>query len=1189
MAERTWTKPQSDAITARGGSVLVSAAAGSGKTAVLVERAVRLICDPVEPVDADRLLVVTFSRAAAAEMKQRMGMRLTELIRENPEDIRLQRQQALLAGAQISTVDSFCLDLVRQNFQNLEVSPDFSIADQNELTIMENDCVADCIAWFYENEGEGAFPELVELLSTARNDDKLAEVILRIYGFSRSHPFFEEWLDEKLGMYGTDQPVAETVWGRSIFAHVRESLGYCRELVRGALDIVVCDEKMEKAYGPALQSDLSQIGRCLELAEEGHWDGTVEALGGFIFERLGSLRGDDPDKVRAKSARDRSKKIVQELAQKYMNATAAEFRDDLEDLRPKIEMLFRMVKDFSDRLDAAKAEKKRLHFSDLEHLALKLLVEKSPDGYRPTTHAAEIAEKYNYVLVDEYQDTNEVQDLIFTCVSRQQRNLFMVGDVKQSIYGFRQAMPEIFMAKKEKFFPYEKSGQYPAKIMLDTNFRSRGQVTGAVNAIFGMIMSAEMGDVEYDEAESLKCGAIYTDYDARPELLLIGTKAYKGARASAASVDTTALEAREIGRKIRDMLRTGYRVEERGELRPAALRDFCILMRSPRGRAETYVKELGLLGIAAIAENAGGYLSAREVSAVVSLLRALDNPLLDIDLVAAMLSPLFDFDADDIARIRLIARGRPFYTALRRAAEADDGDEFTARCKVFLAVFARLRTEAAVLPADRLIMRIYDETDALAVFQAMGMGEERKANLLLLIEYAADYHRMGYKQLGGFVGFLGRLADREGDLAPAVTLGDGANAVRIMSIHRSKGLEFPVVFLSDTARQFNKVDLRQNTLLHSKYGFACVRRDHETLKQFPTIPMQAIRLEAQRSILSEELRILYVALTRAREKLIITGVVKTDLQKRLSGLCYPLQENRLSSYVVGEGNCYADWVLMALLHHPSCQELREAAHVAELELVDDGNPWAAAVTELSGDEEEQPEEAAAPAVVAEADPRLLEQLRERASWSYPHAHETKVPTKLSVSAVAKGEQNIQYRFKSRPKFLTEAKLTPTERGNAMHKFMQFASYEAARDDLEAEIERMGRQQYLSGAEAEGIQVEKLRCFFASQLAGRIFSSKEVHRELKFMAECGQDMLDMENLGDSKIVVQGVADCVFIEDGEAVIVDYKTDRVKTAEELRERYTVQLNLYRRILTGSLGVPVKECILYSFHLSEAIHVAG
>lgn len=1176
MPPRNWTKPQNDAITARGGALLVSAAAGSGKTAVLVERAVSLICDRENPVDADRLLVVTFSNAAAAEMKQRMSLRLSEMIRENPLDLYLQRQQTLLATAQISTVHSFCLDLIRANFQNLDVSPDFSIADENELELLKNDCAAALVERYYQNDQTGVFRELVELLFTGRDDAKLVETVLKIYDFSRSHPFFEDWLDEKLAMYDPEIPVGETVWGKSILRYAKDSLTFCERQQRLALESVQADEKMEKAYGAAFRADLCRLADVLDAVNANDWDGAVAALSAFEFLKLGPLRGDDAGKRRAKDARERTKDTVKALAEKYLNTPANDFRQDIEDLRPKIAVLFSLVKDFSADFSAAKAEKKRLDFSDFEHLALRLLVRKTENGYERTPRALEIAARYDHVLVDEYQDTNEAQDLIFTSVSREQKNLFMVGDVKQSIYGFRQAMPEIFMAKKQKFFPFD-IGFFPAKINLDTNFRSRREVTGAVNFLFSMLMSNEMGEIDYNDGESLKCGASYPEYTAaRPSLLLISTEKYEGDH------NQTELEAAEIAKTIAGMLDSGYMVADGENMRPAVPRDFCVLLRSPKNKSDVYVRAFLAAGVPAWSERAGGYLQAREVSAVISMLKAVDNPLLDIDLVAAMLSPFFDFTDDDVAAIRLLRRGAPFYTALNTAARENE------KAASFLRVFHELRAASAILPADKLIMRFYDLTDALSVVRAMPMGKSRAANLLLLLEYAAHYHKLGYKQLGGFVGFLSRLAEKGGDLAPANTMGDGADVVRVMSAHRSKGLEFPVVFLADAGKTFNKTDLRQSSLLHSRYGFACLRRDRKRLIQFSTVPMQAIRLESERSVLSEEMRILYVALTRAKEKLVISALVKGDPGKKLSRLSCKAVSGKLPPYVVGEGNSYSDWILSALLHHKSAAVLREAAGIDDNGLIDDGNDWAFMLREPSGEALTGHTEPAAQTISFLPDPALREELARRLAFTYPNTVQTKIPAKLAVSAAAKGGRDLQYRFSARPKFMAEYALTAAEKGNAMHKFMQFCDYSAAKNDLNGEIARMERQAFLSKAETDSLNRSKLRAFFESGLANRMFLSGDVRRELKFMAECGRDILGgiipgMD--GSSKIVLQGVADCVFFEDGKAVIVDYKTDHVTTPGELIERYEAQLILYRVILSKSLGAPVKECLLYSFALQTEI----
>lgn len=1177
---RNWTEAQRNAIYARGGSLLVSAAAGSGKTAVLVERLVELICDPEQPVDVDKLLVVTFSNAAAAEMRQRVGLRLSELIAEAPQNNYLQKQQALLGSAHISTIHSFCLDLIRRNFQNLEVAPDFAVIDETELDVLRGEAADEAIEQFYgeEEEDSEVFHGLVELLSGGRDDKKLAQTVQKIYGFARAHPFYEDWLDNRLALYNPDIPVAETVWGGSLLDYAGETLAYCRDSMEGAIDLLWGDEKLEKAYLSPFQSDLTQLYALLERLAQKDWDSLVGGLRHFEFARLGTVRGGGEDKERAKSTRDRSKKLVQDLSAKYINATAAEFAEDIGDLRPKIEVLFRLVKEYGRTLDEKKRQRRKLDFSDLEHLTLRLLVEKRDGRYIGTAQAAEVSRQFEFILVDEYQDTNEVQDLIFVSISRNSQNLFMVGDVKQSIYSFRLAMPEIFLKKKRDYFPYN-GVSYPAAILLDTNFRSRGEVTEGVNFLFEQLMSRRMGELDYDKQESLKCGARFPDYGlAAPELLVVD------ASGDEEELDYTALEAGAVAAKIDAMLREGYSVSDgAGGMRPAGPGDFCILLRSPKNRAQLYVKKLQERGIGAWSENAGGFLQCREVSAVVSMLRALNSPLLDLELAAAMLSPLFGFSDDELARVRLADRQAPLYTNLTRLAAAGDG-----KAKRFAQIFTALRHYAVSHSADRLILELYALTDLPELVGAMPMGGARRANLLLLAEYAAAYHKMGYKGLEGFVGLIDSLERRGVDLAPANPLSDGANVVRILSVHRSKGLEFPVVILADTGRQFNKRDLYESTLLHSRYGFACMRRDSGKFSQYPTLPMGAIRIEMQRTMLSEEMRILYVALTRAREKLIVAGTVKRNLDKKLQGVYSELNDSKLPSFLVGEGNSYLDWIFMALLHHSSAQALREAGGLSDLELLDDGNPWQVTVGEPTAAASVVEEEKGEIVRTARPDKALAEELAKREAFRYPWQHQTELPTKLAVSEVAKGERGQEYRFAKRPRFLTGAGLTPAEKGNALHKFMQFADYTAARENLTAEIARMQREEYLTALEVQSLSADKLHGFFHSPLADRIFASKKVYRELRFMTEADDSILNGvagEMDAESRIVLQGVADCVFIEPDGAVLLDYKTDRITEIGELLERYRRQMELYRDILGGSLEAEVKDMILYSFALSKWI----
>lgn len=1169
MAERQWTPQQADAIAARGGTVLVSAAAGSGKTAVLVERVVGRILDEKNPVDADRLLIVTFSNAAALEMKQRIMARMSELIAAHPEDRRLRRQQLLLGRAQISTIHSFCLELIRSNFQALGIASNTRAADERELEIMRRDCARACIEQFLSDDADGGFSQLVELLSAGRDDRRVFDTLFSLYDFVRAHPFYNDWLDDKLAYYGEGVRAADSIWGRCILDYAKGALGHAASLLRRALALAAQDEAVQAAYGAALSGDLLQLEQTFAAVTARDWDRVQERLRLFTFEKLRPLRGDSPQKSAVQALRKSARAIVEELRDRQFCASSAEFLDDVAFLRPMVSLLFDLTRAFDRLFTEQKQQKYLMDFSDMEQYAISLLVKKAGPGYAKTELAQAAGALYDEVLIDEFQDTNAAQEIIFRAVSQNESNLFMVGDVKQSIYRFRQAMPELFIEKKKRFAPYD-GKTFPAKIVLGKNFRSAQAVTGCVNFFFSQLMSGEIGEVDYNQEEALSPGASFPEgIEAGCTLRLIDASQYAG------ELDRTQLEAREVAEQIAAMLERGDLVADGGVTRRIRPSDICVLLRSPAQKAQAYFDALTRRGVPVWAEPKSGFLTSREIAPVVALLRVLGNPTLDIDFASALLSPLFGLTADELTQIRLADRRAPLYIAAARAAGAGDS-----RAANAVDTIARLRRFAANATADAVIRKIYEECDYMGKVQAMRMGQARRANLLLLVQYACDYHAGGYKGLSGFIGFVDRLIDRGGDFAPAASMSEQADVVRVMSIHRSKGLEFPVVFLCDTAKRFNREDLNGNTLLHSELGFACVRRDFELMKQYTTVPMQALRLELERSMLSEELRVLYVALTRAKQRIVITGVV-TKPEERLCALVSESgTDGKLPPHQVRGANAYLDWILMAAARHPALAErfglagapldASEAPLTFELKAAADGEPDAEKTSETTA---ASPDEAA------------LEALRRRLAFRYPFEAQTKIPTKMAVSQLAGGAYAASYRFSARPAFLQGGGLTGAQRGNALHKFMQFADYQAAARDASGEIARMAREGFLSRQEADSIRPDRVRAFFSSRLAARIFSAKQVWRELRFLAEAGERELGAYSAlftNGGETAIQGVADCVFLEEDGAVIVDYKTDRVKTPDELRERYRVQLALYRNALTEALGVPVKECVLYSFALS-------
>lgn len=1165
-----WTPEQRSAIEARGGSLLVSAAAGSGKTAVLSQRVISLITDPVHPVDADRLLVVTFSRAAAAEMRQRIDQKLWDLIEENPGDSALLRQQLLLEQANISTIHAFCQELIRQNFHLLGITPDFHIADEQEMKLLRAQAAEETLAWFYE-EGNEEFFRLVELVAGSRGDWRMEQTVLRLYDFLRSHAFYQDWMEEKIALYDPTIPPQESVWGRLLLDYARDGLRYGRAILRLALEEMEGDEAISSAYAPAFLKDIEMLLGWEKMLDQGDWDDFVREIRSPSFAHLGTLRGYDQTEKKelVQNLRKQVKKIVEELSDRRFCVLSVEHRQDMEELRPLVEQLFRVTLRFDQVLGEKKEDKGLVDFSDLEHLALRLLWEKGEDGvYRTTPAAQAAAQRFEEVLVDEFQDTNDAQETIFRAISRNGENLFMVGDVKQSIYRFRQAMPEIFIGKLRESTPYD-GEHFPARIILGRNFRSRPEITGFINQLFEMLMSPSVGEIIYGAEERLEAGAVYPPADPEDPPVQLHLAA------------DTIPESRYVAGLVEKILASGRMVGSGENSRPIRPGDICVLMRSFRQRAEEYLEAFREKGIPAwCAGMEDGLLTAPETAPVAAFLKVLDNPLRDLELFHLLLSPMVGFSADRIARIRRGRKDRPLYLCLREEAQAGGED-----CARFLEMVEELRREAAIHTAREMVFRIYDATGYLPVVRAMEFGETRLANLRLLADTVASYEERGYRGVSGIVRVLTFL-ESQGDDLPAATM-PAQDAVQLMSIHASKGLEFPVVILADTARQFNRTGLRTNTLLHSRLGFACMRREREKGIQYTTLPMEAIKVAENQGSLSEELRILYVALTRAREQLILVGRMKEDLPRELASLSSPLDEDgRLSPWVVSRAQSFLDWITMAALHLEGGELLRERGELTCRVRPGQGEGFTCRTVE----EEEVPpaEESVQEAAPAAADPRMVAELERRIAWRYPFEEATQVPSKLAVSQIAKGGGGT-FEYAPRPAFLQEKGLTAAEKGTILHRFMQFADYQLAAQDPQKEVERLTGLRYFTPEESAAIDQERLGRFFRSPLAGRIFAARKVWRELRFLCEAGGELLDpyYPLPGGEATVIQGVADCVFLEEDGAVVVDYKTDHGRTDSDFIARYAPQLEIYGKVLEKMLGVPVKECVLYSFHTGETIRI--
>jgi ATP-dependent helicase/nuclease subunit A len=1171
---RNWTPDQQDAIQARGGTLLVSAAAGSGKTAVLVQRAIERITDPIHPTDADRLLVVTFTKAAAAEMRGRIDEELSRLLEKDPYNPYLQRQQLLLSHAHISTVDSFCFDLVRRNFYKLSLPPDIRILDDSEISILRAEASEETLEEFYEN-GDAEFFDFVESFSSGRDDAAVTEIVERLYDFVRSHPFPKRWLAQKAALYESNAAAAETVWGKTVLAFASDAAEYCEALIRDALSQASADDDIFKKYGDALRSDLAQLNVLREVISAGNWDEVKGISGNFDWQKFKSLRGraDDPLKNHITASRKEVKSTVAKIAELF-SASDEQCREDIARLCPIVKKLFEVTERFSEIFDKKKKERRAADYSDIEHWALNLLVRETEDGYERTEEAQELSSQFDEIMVDEYQDTNETQDMIFTAVSRNGSNLFMVGDVKQSIYRFRQAMPQIFLRKREEFPPYDRAkDNYPACIILDRNFRSRAGVTDAVNFVFSQLMSRQAGEMEYTDEEKLVPQAEYPPTEEpAAELDVIDL--------SASEDDKTAIQAesRRIADLIYSMMDGTPRITDHGKLRPACYRDFCVLLRSANRPAHEYVKELTALGIPAWADTSGGFFDTYEAGIALSLLQTVDNPIQDIPLLSVMMSPLYGFTADDMARIRQNDRFSRLYPAVVAAAE--NGNK---KASDFLSQIETFRTLAASMPSDRLIREIFERTGLFEMVQAMPNGDLRLANLRLLLQYAKSYESSGYNGLTGFLRFMSRLRRSNGDLSAATSLTESANVVRVMSIHHSKGLEFPVCIVAGCAHKFNRQ--RTSVLLHPELGLGAYLKD-EIGVRYNTMPREAVSLELLRDDMSEELRVLYVAMTRAREKLILLATLK-NAEKALSNLAMKIiPGRRIQPYVVRSAASIADWLLLCALRHPDGRELRSIAGVSEEITVPANEKWEIKYimpeksAQETSDVEEIPE--------AKPNPKLVKEIEENLSYRYPYAALSSVSAKEAVSKLTGEQFESRFAASSRPAFLSEKGLTPAERGTALHAFMQFADYKAAAQDPQKELERLVEEKFITQEQADAVDLTRVKTFLNSSLMKRIAASPHIEREVRFTEEIPAGEINPElppSLGKELVIVQGAADLIFEEEGKLVLVDFKTDHIEDPNSLWERYRMQLKFYSDAFERSFGKRVKECLLYSFHLGRQV----
>ena len=1177
---RNWTPQQKNAIEAREGSVLVSAAAGSGKTAVLVQRVIERITDAKNPVDADRLLIVTFTKLAAQEMRERITAAIAELIKKDPANVNLIRQQMLLSDAKICTIDSFCISVVKENFELLDVPSDFRIGDKSELSVIKKEALAATVEKMYES-GSSDFRKLVEILFNGKDDSAVEDAIEKLYFASCSFAFPEKWLGELKNAYNPDIPLKDSVHGRIVLERIREGVEYYISAFERMAYEMEGDEALENIFANAIKADVESCKQLIGTIDNGTWDEARYAFGKLKFARRGDVRGEmkeDPVICYYSKLRDSTKESFKKLGALFCCSEEV-YKEDIRFFEGPVKSLIDAVLIFSDIYSQMKMGRKLAEFSDIMRMTLSLLVKNTENGWESTELAKRISECYDEILIDEYQDTNAAQTLIFESVSRD--NLFRVGDVKQSIYSFRQAMPEIFMGLKDKLEAYdEERKNYPCKIILANNFRSRKGVTDIINFIFEQIMCRESSGIDYNEEERLTPSAKYDEKDEpSAELHILDTV---NAEEDESNIE---YQARYVAAHIKRMIADGCTVKDGDGTRPVTYKDFAVLFRSLNGFdankgvvfADIFRKE----GIPCFTEVSDSFLGSMEIALIMNLLRIIDNPVQDLPMLSVIMSPLFGFCTDKVAELKKNNRYSSVYACLLEKERLGDGE-----CIAFLEKLRQWRSMSICLGIGELLNEIYGQTALPSVFDAVDKSGKASANLRLMLDYASTYEKSGSAGLGGFIRFIDRLGSQKQDLAGALNSCGNADVVNILSIHKSKGLEFPVCILAYCGGKFNTKDEEKKFVLSKKSGVALQYRDMYAFEEFESLPYSAVRLTMHNDMVSEEMRVLYVALTRAKEKLIMIYAAK-KVEDIIKGCGRSIARDRkmITPFAVLSVAGFGRWLIMALLRHKDGSELREIANLDESFVL----PCESGLKVVMNGEA-----ASVPTCVSEEqgvgiDTDFLSSVIERAEFRYKYEALSGINMKRTASALDRSYIDREYFASSRPAFLCEGGLTGAQKGTATHRFAQFADYEMAKADLEGEIQRLYGMGLLTEAEAKAINRRTVGEFLKSSLLSRILSSDRVLREKRFIIEVPINEVyeNVEEFSDEKVMIQGACDCAFEEDGKLVVIDYKTDRIDSEDEFREKYSSQILLYKKALELCTGLEVKETLIYSFYLSREIEI--
>ncbi len=1150
MGERQWTAAQKAAIEEECGSLLVDAAAGSGKTAVLVERAVRLMTRQENAIAADRILILTFTNAAAEELRIRLATRLDSALEEQGDSLFLQKQKQLLQRAFIGTLDAFCQQFAREWFAQLGIAPDVTVGQEAALDELSNTALENALEAAYENE---AFKQFAALYGRSRSDEQASEAIVNLYKYVNTLPWPMQQLERFAAMYENDAPFSKTLWGKELFSYAEKAVSAAQALAQAAVQVAKEDGGLD-AYLPMLCEEQESLTRLQALIRVQDWNGCECFLRMEKYGRLAQVRnyvGNGKEKI--KFLRTKAKDIIGELKNACFVCSEEEYREDMLKIAPMVDALCKATAHYAQLYREKKDENKILDFSDFEHLTLSLLM--NSEGVRLPA-AKEMSSRYDFVMVDEYQDTNELQSALYSCLGNEEAsNLFYVGDVKQSIYRFRRANPGIFLEKKNSWADYD-SGQRPAVLRLGNNFRSGPGVVQAVNFMFQELMSESLGEVDYGQAERLIQSGNSSIRDGFSMVML--------------QKEENSSEAAYVADTIARMIKEQVLVHDGEFQRPCQYGDFCILLRT-RSAMEAFDRALQAAKIPVNSDKSRELLSTPEVLPLQAVLAAIDNPGDDVALAATMLGPLFRFTPDDLAVLRAERKQGSLYGALL----ADEKE----KSKLFVETLAGFRALATEMDLGRLCEEVALRTGYLSVVAAMEDGETRRGNVQCFLNWAAA---MGRTRNGGLHSFVRLLQHGRGPQNAGYQ--NRGDKVSLLTAHKSKGLEFPIVIFADTAHRFNLSERTERILFHTELGIGFHLRVHQTL--YPTLPFLAIKRRSIQENLSEEMRVLYVVLTRARDRLLCV-YSHDDPSKKIAALAPLAFLETGRSYLLGRQTCFGDWMISALLRHAQAAPLWQCAQLpcCKSRPEQEQNPCPLHLSVESAKEPTADNET--PIEPKMADANEVAKLQAGFAAVLPRSSLQDIPRKIAVSALSK-EKNLSQR--KRPALLYENGLTAAERGTAMHRFMQLANWNRAEQDVEAEIQKLVQANSLSTIQAAALKRKDLLVFFASPLFKRIQAAEKVLREYDFITALPAKTLNPRlpiAMEKEVVYLQGIADVVLIFEKSIEIIDYKTDKGKGAMQLCKQYQSQLNLYAKAIQKRFALPVQRLTIWSFSLGEEVSV--